>query len=155
MGDILKYDRTANLFNATIVQGSFTADGGVNSANTRVRSEFQSIPLESGTYTISAVGMDYALHAAYTSPDLATFDGSESGINSWNALPYTFTITQRRYICFAFRKSDNSRIYPTDISDIMLNTGSTALPYQPYYDWQHSLKKFDGTAWQNATVHEF
>ena len=36
---------------------------------------------------------------------------------------------------------------------IMLNAGSTALPYEPY--WTHSLKKFDGAAWQNATVHEF
>lgn len=36
---------------------------------------------------------------------------------------------------------------------IMLNTGSIALPYEPY--WSHSLKKYDGATWQNATVHEF
>ena len=44
-------------------------------------------------------------------------------------------------------------VYTTSISSLIVNIGSTALPYKPYY--AHSLKKFDGVAWQDATVHEF
>lgn len=36
---------------------------------------------------------------------------------------------------------------------IMVNLGDTLQPFAPY--WQHSLKKYNGAEWQNATVHEF
>lgn len=55
----------------------------------------------------------------------------------------TFTAPISGYC--AFRKEHNG--------EFMLNTGSTALPYEPY--WPPSLKKYDGSAWQNATVHDF
>lgn len=54
------------------------------------------------------------------------------------------------YVTVAYRAY--SLVTP-ETADTMLNAGSTALPYEPY--WAHSLKKFDGAAWQNATVHEF
>ena len=43
------------------------------------------------------------------------------------------------------------------IEDIQIEKGDTATVYHPYSPtgWYHSLKKFDGAAWQNATVHEF
>lgn len=47
----------------------------------------------------------------------------------------------------------SSAILTDCIDSLMMNTGTTALPYAPY--WPHSLKKFDGTVWQDATVHEF
>lgn len=49
-------------------------------------------------------------------------------------------------------------IIKANIDEIMLlkgyYAGADIPPYQSY-NWSHSLKKFDGAAWQNATVHEF
>jgi hypothetical protein len=42
----------------------------------------------------------------------------------------------------------------TTVSNIMLNTGSEALPYEPY-GWVHSLRKLTTTGWHNATVKEW
>ena len=39
------------------------------------------------------------------------------------------------------------------LSLMLTNDGEQATAFTPY--WNHSLKKYDGTTWQNATVHEF
>lgn len=54
---------------------------------------------------------------------------------------------------YARVRLDNLSTFIADNGTIMLNLGSNPLPYEPY--WAHSLKKFDGTVWQDATVHEF
>ena len=40
-----------------------------------------------------------------------------------------------------------------ELSVMLTDDGEQAASFTPY--WKHSLKKFDGAAWQNATVHEF
>jgi hypothetical protein len=39
------------------------------------------------------------------------------------------------------------------LSPMLTNDGNQASAFVPY--WKHSLQKYDGAAWQNATVHEF
>lgn len=68
----------------------------------------------------------------------------------WNGQSRTVT-AEEGYVTIGYRKY--SYIANPENANTMLNTGSTALPYEPY--WTHSLKKLDGATWQNATVHEF
>ena len=121
-------DRTANLFDGAVEQGSFnTETGGETVLNIRVRSK--SITLGDGNYTISAVGVDAAIVMVYLTD--GTYTKLES-IVSYNNLPFSFSLDAERIIRFAFKKNDNSGILPSDISNIMLNAGSTPLPYEPY-----------------------
>ena len=145
--------KSLNLFNSTVEQGSYNPSNGTERASdTRVRTKFDNI-LSAGNYTINCTGSTGGVVMyIYSTNDTSAFIASES-ITDWQNLPYSFTLTTDRYVRFGFRKSDNSNIVPSEISNIMLNAGSTALPYKPY--WAHSLKKFDGTTWQNATVQEF
>ncbi|MBP5431070.1 hypothetical protein [Ruminococcus sp.] len=66
---------------------------------------------------------------------------------------FVFDVTRPSYI----RLLSYSVIPDQLSSTTMFNAGSIQLPFQPYSatGWYHSLKKFDGAAWQNATVHEF
>lgn len=60
---------------------------------------------------------------------------------------YTFTTPSNvAYIRF------NGNIASVD--SIMLNEGSTALPYEPY-GWVHSLRKLTSNGWQDASVKEW
>lgn len=119
-----------NLFYATVEQGSFNVNTGeeIESA-TRVRSQYGDL-ITSGTYTINATGADDVVVYVYDNTS-GTWNSSQSQI-VWQSLPYTFTLSSSEYVRFGFRKTDNTRIVPSDVSNIMLNAGSTALPYEPY-----------------------
>ena len=124
-------ERTENLFDAGIEHGSFNGNTGEEtSATTRIRSVF-SQPMNPGTYTINCLGADDAVVYVYNSNDISSFEKSES-LTVWTSMPVTFSISEIRYVRFAFRKSNNSAISPSDISNITLNTGTTAKPYEPY-----------------------
>ena len=121
-------DRTGNLFDGAVEQGSFNAEtGGETVLNTRVRSK--SITLGDGNYTISAVGVDAAIVMVYLIDGIYT---KLESIVSYNNLPFSFSLDAERIIRFAFKKNDDSGILPSDISNMMLNSGSTALPFEPY-----------------------
>lgn len=126
-------DRTRNLFDGKIVKGSFNpTNGKPTMAAGRIRSNSSDfIYLTTGTYTINADGVDDIVCYAYSSEDVTTFLSNQSMVE-WCPLPYTFTVQTSCYFLFAFRFSDNSDITPFDISNIMLNTGSEPLPYEPY-----------------------
>lgn len=72
----------------------------------------------------------------------------------------TITSTDDGYVYIAVRKAGTSTTIPavteTDFDNgtytIMLNEGSTALPYEPY--WQHSLRKLTTNGWQDASIKE-
>jgi hypothetical protein len=49
----------------------------------------------------------------------------------WHALPYTWTVGSNKKLRICVKRSNNYEI-DADNTKIMLNTGSTALPYQPY-----------------------
>ncbi len=156
MADIQKYGRTANLFNyvtmATSITGYYLNSDGTTTQNVAwTISDY--IPCDGTEFTIRPVGGN--------APAICLYDNNKNFIkgqayNTGGAQTkgtVTITTTQNAsYIRFSYQTTLD---VPDDITAIMLNEGSTALPFQPYYSWSHSLKKFDGTVWQNATVHEF
>lgn len=126
-------EKTGNLWDAVIEQGSFhIIDGTTQDSTTRVRSQYMDHAIPAGTYTISATGPHYVVVYAYTTNNASGYDTDES-VTSWKSLPYTFTTTKPLYLRFGFRKyGDSDTIVPSDVSNIMLNLGQTALPYEPY-----------------------
>ena len=122
-------DRTGNLFDGVVERGSFNGTDGTETVafNNRVRSK--NVTLGGGNYTISANGVDAVIVMVYLID--GTYARSES-IASFPNLPFSFSLDAERIIRFAFKKNDNSGILPSDISNMMLNSGSTALPYEPY-----------------------
>lgn len=122
-------DRTGNLCDGMVEQGSFNGNTGAEiDSQIRIRTSF-SISLPSGTYTINATGIDNIVVYVYIDPD--TFDETSS-ITNWHTAPLTFTLSDNRFVRFAFSKANNSKISIIDISQIMLNSGSEPLPYEPY-----------------------
>ena len=121
-----------NLFSSRIEQGSFDGiTGAPNNLSTRVRShEDDYIFLTPGVYKISAMGVEHFVIKAYDLPDVSAFNYNLSVLN-WVPLSSTITINTSAYYKFAFCKTNNPIITPSDVSNIMLNTGSTALPYEP------------------------
>ena len=128
------YGQTSrNLFSSRIEQGSFDAStGALDGSRYRVRSHADDyIYLLPGKYELSASGVDYSVIYGYDSPDVNTFNSNLSRA-SWVNLPSTITINTSAYYKFGFRRANNQAITPSDISNIMLNSGSTPLPYEPY-----------------------
>ena len=122
-------ERTENLFSCKIEQGTISAEGGLRSADNRARSD-DFIIMEAGEYTINALSESGVL-------TLFLFEYMEDGTFvsrtpiDWTNVPYTFSLTGKRKIKFVFAYSSGN-ITPVMVNSIMLNTGSTALPYEPY-----------------------
>ena len=123
-----------NLFSSRIEQGTFDGiTGAPNNVPTRIRShEDDYIFLTPGVYKISAMGVEHMVIKAYDLPDVSAFNYNLSMLN-WVPLSSTITINTSAYYKFVFCKTNNPIITPSDVSNIMLNTGSTALPYEPYH----------------------
>lgn len=120
-------DRTGNLFDGEIEQGSFNGTTGAEvSSDIRVRTT--PLTITPNTFTINANGVDKVILLVY---DGDTYLPNES-VTDFKALPYHHTFSNNRTVRFAFGKNDNSTIITSDISNIMLNSGSTALSYEPY-----------------------
>ena len=81
----------------------------------------------------------------------ASSGASSSANGVWAGQSRTVTALNG-YITIAYRYNEGVYVNPK-LYETMLNTGSTALPYEPY--WPHSLKKFDGTNWIDAAVKEW
>lgn len=152
MADSKKYGRTANLFdkdNATVYDCYVTSNGqwATGVGNKTVR-----ISCDSNTqYTLSTASTYSAFRIMETNSDNIPSDGSPvSGtlIYYGSGNTYTFiTSNTAKYIIF----QSNSASLSQWLSELMFNTGSTALPYQPYLDWQHSLRKL-GTSTDTITT---
>lgn len=168
MADIKLYRNSRNLYEN--VSGNYRNGQYVNGEWQETLSRITSdlIPVTGGSqYNITVSGQVAALI------NFNFFDSSENwlGNRSTQGLePTTTTQTEwntdilpnnAAFLCFSFSYyGDRSApISAADMVqlDIMENVGATALPYEPYgvTGWYHSLKKYDGAAWQNATVHEF
>lgn len=129
--------KTANLFNGTLEQGSFNSNTGAEVPNsTRVRTSFFN-QLKAGTYVINCNGAADAVVYLYNTNDTSSYDTAT--YTGWQSVPLRFNLSNDKYVRFAFRKSDNTDITPSEVSNVMLNEGSTALPYTPC--WLHSLRK--------------
>lgn len=158
MADIVR--KTANLFDGQLQQGFYAYfTGDYNFGDNYVCTHL--IPCtENTTYTFKCISMA----GGSKNYGYVFFDSTQSRIGSdyinevteGDVVTHTATTPQNTAflaINIAYGRRQVPVVHPSDITNFMLNTGSTALPYEPY--WAHSLKKLDGAAWQNATVHEF
>lgn len=120
-------EKTANLFdsNINVISGYLSDEGILKPANETSQITFDYIPIISGTYTFT-----YTVPSAY---DLwfgvCTYDESrtfQSRLVSEYSGAATFTIPDTtKYIRISLRGYNKTPI-------IMLNEGSTTLPYEPY-----------------------
>ena len=124
-------DRTGNLFDGEWTQGGVGNTGNLNDENQkRIKTIVSVIP--SQTYTIRT-NLSIRMIFAYNDTT------EESGIVSklldiMNGVEFaTITIPNNaNLIAVSLMSSDNSNITPSDVEWTMLNSGSTALPYEPY-----------------------
>ena len=127
-------ERTGNLWNITPEQGGFSSTTGEPTESTdsnytrRIRSA-SFIALNSGMYTISA-NYDVGVYVYDTN---GSYQSSES-YTTWNTTPFTFQIGANRKIKLIFRNiGSNTQLLINDFdNEVMLNEGSTPLPYEPY-----------------------
>lgn len=117
-----------------IEQGAFGSNSGlpnVNIAN-RVR-VINMTHVQPGEYTINIENTDGK--QKQVNVWVYNLDGTflkNENIGTYQNSPVTFTITGNRNIRFGVSNADQSNITPSDVGDIMLNKGSSALPYEPY-----------------------
>lgn len=126
--DIVFPPLTNNLFSAEIEQGEYNYTYGYKQdSTTRIRSDY--VPLKAGKYTISCTGMnDVVMYVFDTNKRFLV--GESQRI--WKKTTFTFTISDDRLVAFVWRKTGDVEITPSNISNVMLNTGETAKPYEPY-----------------------
>ena len=133
-----------NLVKDSLINGQIGSNGGFADSTNRITNVDRgtAMPqtyLPAGTYTLSASGLDYAT--------VLTKDSSNNIIdnfaNSWNSLPFTFTLTKSAYVLFTLRKSDNSNLTSSDYS-AQIEVGSTATTYEPYNGQTYTID-LDGT----------
>lgn len=127
-------DRTGNLFDGQMEQGTLTSSGIESDAPNRIRcADFITLP--AGNYTISAsstlageirvFGFVYDLNGQF----------EERIPSDWTQQPFSFTLPTKkkfRFVMCIISEAQPINITPTDIDSIMLNSGSTALPFEPY-----------------------
>ena len=127
------YRNSLNIFNSEIVQGGIATNGDLLPSQLRVRS-FQPIQSEQ-EYTIST-NKRIRLLMAYNDTTAVQLLADYSVIPSPTS---TFTMPAGTNILgIAFCNADpTTEINPEDNLQIMLNTGSIALPFEPYnvVDW--------------------
>ena len=113
-------------------QGVFTINGTATGGNAQFYLfNFSNTNLKSGTYTISILGGSsntYNLEIERHSKETGTWVWGNPVYNT----PKTFTLNEDEYLVVYMRvqagyTANNQKIY------VMLNEGSTALPWQPYF----------------------
>ena len=129
--------KTLNKFSSDIVQGAwYFATGNYGTATEYICNGTKIYCNPNTTYTISfsstTGNVSFAGLIFYNSSDAMV---SSISLESNSLTQYTFTTpSDAYYVCFTFWKgSYTATIYPNEITNIMLNEGSTALSYQPYY----------------------
>lgn len=121
--------RTENLWNAEFGQGGININGNPVITSERIRA-YQAVQPNT-TYTVSSTKYVRLIYG---------YNGDEKvdviyDLNSNLSQSVTFTTQSNcTRIGFAFAASTTAtgNITPSDISEVMLNTGSTPLPYEPY-----------------------
>ena len=130
----LKRAEGKNKFNDTLRNGVTNYQTGAYSSSTSRLTSTEWTVLPAGTYTFNAVSTTGK--TLYVSN--ITFDTSDNFLNipnfsgQWLELPCTFTLTQDIKWKINIRDSNYGNISSTEVIKVMLNEGSTALPYEPY-----------------------
>lgn len=115
-------DRTGNLFNGDLQKGYWINATDLGQTSSEAFRSFK-IFLPAGTYTLSfEINVNIVRLIA---------DGTLTQNVGNNLAEYTVTTQTDGDIGFSFRLTGTTQV-PWDNSDIMLNEGSTALPYEPY-----------------------
>jgi hypothetical protein len=115
-------DRTANLFNGELQNGYWSTLETLAQTSSAAFRSFK-IFLPAGTYTITfATNVNIVRLIA---------DGAITQNIGNNLTEYTFTTQTNDDVGFSFRITGTTQV-PWDNSDIMLNIGSVAIPYEPY-----------------------
>lgn len=147
-------DRTGNLFdnNITIENGAINSITGADSSyqyRKRLRTSFISVP-SAGTYTINVEKVDRInCIVLYSSQNT---DAYIETIIETALVPKTFTVNVGGYIRIVFSKLNEADITPSDISNIMFNSGSSPLPYEPY-GYRVPVTVTDGTNTQTTNIY--
>lgn len=124
-------DRTGNLFDMSTVKNGkgIATDGSIINYEKRCSTV---TPIDVSTYsnvtlaftaTLSRTRVIYALFndSTLVTRQTAVYSGTTIDVSSGNKL----------YICF-YDAGDTETVQKSDLSNVMLNSGSTALPYEPY-----------------------
>lgn len=105
-----------------------TGTGAEETSTVRIISDFIEVtPNEN--YICTLIGGDYTTY--YYSSNKAFISGGSSWIGSGNSFT---TPNNTGYLRLKFKNANNTTISLNDLSNVMLNKGTTALPYQPYTD---------------------
>ena len=113
----------------SVIDGLLTDNSGSVSANNLFKTIW--IELDIGTYSFSSSEKLYIVRKCINGSNLQ---------NITDALPigspYVVEVTQKSYLGLSFRKFDSTEF--TGNEEFMLNSGSTAMPYEPYTGGQPS-----------------
>lgn len=128
-------NKTANLCNGVLEQGTLSESSATGSTYEQTKSSSTQsnrvrtaqIVTCGGEVTISCDFTKYQLYLLYYDAN-GLYTGQHS--SNWNSSAVT---TNQQYIGIAIRRLNNADLSPneTDIK-LMVNTGSTALPYEPF-----------------------
>lgn len=126
--------RGKNLFNGTLYNGQIGSNGAFSSSTTRITNVTSETAtsgstdfLKKGTYTLSIDNLQNCTLLTKNSSGTIL----ENFANSWQTLPFTFTLTQDGYVYFTARKSDNSTLTPSDYK-AQIETGEMATSFESY-----------------------
>lgn len=124
-------ERSANLFNVNNVEYGSINEDGTNLENGTARARSFYIPILANTYySISTNNSELLIYELYQ------YDSNKSHIEPYTSiLNNTFTFLTRNntyYIRILFRNTSNTDFNLDILSRVMLNYGTTPLPYQPY-----------------------
>lgn len=116
------------LQDSNIYPGFLTNANGTRTNDNNYRTVWLSLPI--GTYTLSVPGGVMIVKTV--------IDGilNNSSTSIADGAGYTCTLAQDGYLGISFRKQDFTEY--TEEPQVMLNTGSTALPWEPYTGGQPS-----------------
>ena len=123
-------ERTAQLIPEIVQGGVSTSNGSFSQSSNRVRTKY--IPVESGkTYTVSSGNLYLATGCYYNN---GVFSSSIDEVVA-TTTSATFTVPENvNQIAIGFRTvNGTTNITPSDLQNYMLNEGSTAQPYEPYW----------------------
>ena len=124
-----KITNTRNVFNAPVtLGGTITNSGGNGSSNSaRMRMGYRYFP--AGTYTISTTGICNNIIVWSYSSSSGADPVRVSDPSAFEALPYTFTLSEGRYIRAMCRQSSNPTLTEENVGDWQIERGDTATEY--------------------------
>lgn len=144
MADIVRI--TANLWNGEYEIGGYSESTGQKIENENLYRNSGYIEVKPNeTYIFSTNNSSFRFSRFFY------YDANKNYLSTTTSMG-TITIPTNAHFV-NFHSGTLKTTYPDGLYDSMLNLGTDALSYQPYHP--HSLKKFDGTTWQDAAVKEY